>query len=43
MNKHTQRIPITGMTHEEWIKERKNEVGGSDADSEFMRQGVTGL
>ena len=31
MNKHTERIPTTGMTHEEWLKERKNGIGGSDA------------
>ena len=26
-----ERIPTTGMTHEEWLKERKNGIGGSDA------------
>lgn len=26
-----ERIPTTGMTHEEWLKKRKNGIGGSDA------------
>lgn len=26
-----ERIPTTGMTREEWLKERKNGIGGSDA------------
>lgn len=26
-----ERIPTTGMTHGEWLKERKNGIGGSDA------------
>lgn len=31
MNKHTERIPTTGMSREEWLTERKNGIGGSDA------------
>lgn len=26
-----ERIPTTDMTHEEWLKARKNGIGGSDA------------
>lgn len=26
-----ERIPTTGMTHEEWLRERKSGIGGSDA------------